>query len=98
LAAAISKGININSSHKEDSINIGISLIFVRSVGSNKVIDAIIEALPGKGESFLKSVQDFKKMLVDGIGPNGVKENDEIQFVFKGKAGVDLGVGVKGNI
>jgi len=59
-------------------------LTFVRSVGANKVVDAIVEALSGKNEKYKKSLKEFEQLLLDGIGEGGVQNNDTIDFVLKG--------------
>ena len=73
-----------------------VSLVFVRSVATAKVVDAIIEALPGESENYKASIRQFKSYLLDGIGSSGVKDNDDIQFAFKGKSESEFGVVVGG--
>ena len=77
------KGFSLSAS-THDPISVGISLTFVRSVGTNKVVDAIVEALPGKGDKYKKALHEFEKLLLDGIGKGGVQNNDVIDFVLKG--------------
>jgi len=89
------KGFSLSSS-TSDPISVGISLTFVRSVGTSKVVDAIVEALSGKGDKYKKSLEDFEKILLDGIGDGGVQNNDVIDFVLKGKS--EIGVAVRGKL
>ena len=77
------KGFSLSSS-TSDPISVGISLTFVRSVGANKVVDAIVEALSGKSDKYRKSLKEFEQLLLDGIGDGGVQNNDVIDFVLKG--------------
>ena len=57
---------------------------------------AIVEALPGVGADYATAVTTFKGLLLNGIGSDGIKNGETIEFVLKGKAGNELGVAVKG--
>ena len=57
---------------------------------------AIVDALSGAGSDYETAVTTFKGLLLNGVGSDGIKNGETIEFVLKGKAGNELGVAVKG--
>lgn len=59
-----------------------LTLTFLRSVGTNAIVNAIVEALMGEGDAYKQALSQFKSMLLDAVGTGGVKTADEISFVY----------------
>jgi glutaredoxin-related protein len=89
------KGNYIGARPSENSSNdvyLGIVLKFVRHVGTNKVVDAIVEALTLKEnetsmshvevEEYNTSLKIFSDLLLSSIGNQGMAKDDEIMFTF----------------
>ena len=72
-----------------------VSLMFARSVGTDKVVNAIVEALSGKGAAYKKELNKFKGVLLEGMGKDGAAKGDVIDFNFNG--GASLEIVVRGN-
>lgn len=78
--------------------SVGIVLKFARDVGMEKIVDALYEALAGKGDdSYEKSLSDFKELLTLSIGKAGMKKGEEIEFNFNGSSGYKFGLNIRGN-
>lgn len=52
----------------------------MRDVATNKVVDALVEALAGDGKdsSYDIAVETLKNTLVKSMGPGGIKKDQEI--------------------
>jgi hypothetical protein len=79
--------------------SVGVVLQFIVSVGTEKVVDAIVEALTNEQETdeYKAAVAHMKDLLTSNIGKEGIKKTDEIEFVFYGTTSDDISVSVKGN-
>jgi len=69
-----------------DDYPFGLALSFKRAVGTNQVVDALVEALSSSSTSekdFAAKVAQFKTALVSKIGSTGTNVGDEIEFLFK---------------
>jgi hypothetical protein len=73
-----------------------VSLEFMRSVGTDKIVDAIISALSGKGKAYQSALEKFRQTLLDAIGANGAAKGDTIDFVLTGRSSNEISVGVNG--
>ena len=91
-----SKCSNKLSTSASESIGSAIVLKFQMSVGTNKVVNAIVDALPGKSKTYKESLNKFQEILLSGLGKDGAKTGDVVEFVFKGSN--EIGVGVRGNV
>lgn len=91
------------STPSSDEISTGVVLHFVRDVGTNKVVDAIVEALLDSasvqegGDTYKASVSSLQTVLLAAIGEAGMKKDDEIEFSFSGAEGTKIGVSVRDN-
>jgi hypothetical protein len=72
--------------------HVALRLSFLRSVGTNKVVDAIVDALKADGEEYQTALGSFKTILVSNIGPSGIVTNDEIAFVLGTQDALDIRV------
>lgn len=84
------------STSSSESIGSAIVLKFQMNVGTNKVVTAIVDALPGKSRAYKESLSKFQKLLLDGLGSGGAKSGDVVEFIFRGKD--EIGVGVRGSV
>lgn len=98
MMTAVSNGAPVNLVNRPrcrasgpDAATMGVALHFVRSVSTKQVVDATIEALTkgvdaatsaAAGESYHKALADMQQQLTQGIGPNGMKTHEEMQFTF----------------
>lgn len=79
--------------------SLSIVLRFVRDVGTDKVVDALVQTLTGKGgNSYDNQLALFKDILVSALGKSGIKKDEEIVFVWKGVGGEDLAIEVRGKL
>ena len=84
------------STPASESIGSAIVLKFQMAVGTNKVVNAIVDALPGKSKAYKDALSKFQDVLLSGLGENGAKTGDIVEFVFRGSN--EIGVGVRGNV
>ena len=83
----------------DDGVSVAIVLNFVRDVATNKVVDAIVEALSASADEVFTSVLgNFKTLLVSGIGAGGVKKNDDNEFSLRGKQGTNFEISYRGKV
>lgn len=80
----------------DSGISVGVVLHFVRGVSTQKVVDAIVEALTAPGDEYNRQLTQFSEFLLSSIGPNGVKKDDEVLFTFYG-VGEELGISFNDN-
>ena len=85
------KSFGLAASTGED-VSLSIYLKFVRSVTSDKIIQAFKEGLTITDKS---AVNAFTSILLKKLGPNGAVKDDTIEFIFKGKNNDDIGILVR---
>lgn len=89
--------VDLNTNSGNDEYPLGICLKFQRAVGSDKVVDALVEALStgvSSGEKdYSTKVEKFKTTLLGKLGSGGAKTGDEIEFVFP-KSNEEVGLRV----
>lgn len=81
----------------ESDIMLVIVLKFVRSVSNDKVVTAIVEALTDNehaDEQYNTALKTFQDLLSSKMGVLGVKDKDEIQFLFKSKSQDEFGISI----
>ena len=79
---------------ESQDVSFAITLTFLRNVGKGTMIDALIKALSGQGNSaYEESVHEFKEALLSSISSSGINKGDELSFVWRGD---QLGVAAKG--
>jgi len=74
--------------HRDSGIGCGIVLHFVRDVPSNKVVDAVVEALSShhrEDVAYKAAVDHLQHLLVKSLGDLGMKTDEEIFFSFPSK-------------
>lgn len=97
-STGFSELISSSSNSKGEGATAALVLKFLRSVGTDKVVTAIVEALDVEditGDSAYKTaLQAFKTALTSAMGSKGVVANDEVSFVYFG--GEDILILVNG--
>lgn len=81
-----------HNSFKKHDINSALVLKFLRGVGTDKVVDAIVDILHDESSSndYKTSLNSFKNILTSCIGSKGTDKNEEIEFVYHDDAGIAI--------
>lgn len=85
------KGFGLATKTGED-VSISIYLKFVRSVTTDKIVQAFKEGLTISDKT---AVDTFTSILLKKIGQQGAAKDDSIEFIFKGKNNEDIGIVVR---
>jgi hypothetical protein len=75
-----------------EEVSISIYLKFVRSVTTDKIVQAFKEGLTISDKS---AVDTFTSVLLKKIGQQGASKDDTIEFIFKGKNNEEIGILVR---
>jgi hypothetical protein len=77
---------------EDPGTHVALQLTFLRAVETNKIVDAIVEALmsPTDNEDYSKTLASFRAILINNIGSTGVRKDDEIVFIFGDNASIDI--------
>lgn len=75
-----------------EDVSVSIYLKFVRSVTTDKIVQAFKEGLTINDKN---AVNSFTSILLKKLGPNGASNDDTIEFIFKGKNNEDIGILVR---
>jgi hypothetical protein len=81
-----------------DNASLAFVLLFQRTVGAEKVVDALVTSLSGPGDEYNASLASFKSILLSNIGAEGLKKGDELSFVLRGAAGKKLDIYLGSNL
>lgn len=84
------KDVSQHTTAEGQGTHVALTLTFLRSVGTTKVVDAIVDALMGKEreEVYKTSLSEFKNILVRSIGDTGIAQNEEIAFLLDAHEGI----------
>lgn len=80
-----------------NSVSAALSLTFLRDVGTDQLVGAIVSALENKeaNDGYKNALEMFRSTLVNALTPTkGASTGDEIDFVFSGTE--SLFIAVKG--
>jgi hypothetical protein len=75
-----------------ENASLAFVLLFQRTVGAEKIVDALVSSLSGEGEEYNRALLSFKNVLLSNIGSDGLKKGEELIFVYRGAAGTKLDV------
>jgi len=88
--------VDLSTNSGTDDYPIVLLLKFQRAVGTDKVVDALVDALaveaaPSSEKDYSTKLGQFKNTLLGKIGTGGTQTGDEIEFVFP-KSNAEVGV------
>mmetsp|Transcript_13858 Transcript_13858/g.23115 ORF Transcript_13858/g.23115 Transcript_13858/m.23115 type:complete len:238 (-) Transcript_13858:208-921(-) len=90
---------DFSSSSAEEEASFGILLHFVRAVGKNKMVDALVEAMTSPdtdSPQYTAALGEFSNILTTSIKESGMDKGGEIAFTFYGQTGSELAVVLNG--
>lgn len=81
------------ASKSGDEISLSLYLKFVRSVTTDKILEAFRTGLSSVADK--TAVNSFSDILFKKIGKIGTKKDDTIEFIFKGRNNEEIGILVR---
>lgn len=81
------------ASKSGDEVSLSLYLKFVRSVTTDKILEAFRTGLSSVADNI--AVNSFSDILLRKIGKTGTKKDDTIEFIFKGRNNEEIGILVR---